>query len=96
MTAIPSISNAVATKTAQPQPPSALPSAGGAVYLLGVDGQGVGDDSDTMVLVSTESKDSRGPIYYGDTVSIRCPASKDRSPFSPSSSRLPSQVPRYT
>jgi hypothetical protein len=73
MTAIPSISNVVTT-TKPSQPPG-----GGAVYLLGVDGQGVGEDSDTMMLVSTESKDSKDPIRYGDTLSIKCPASKDRS-----------------
>jgi hypothetical protein len=78
MTAVASVSNAVTTKTAQPQA-SATSATGGAVYLLGVDGQGVGDDPDTLILVSTESKDSRGPICYGDTVSIRSPASKDRS-----------------
>jgi hypothetical protein len=79
VTAIPSISNAVTTtKPSQ----TSTAAGGGAVYLLGVDGQGVGEDSDTMILVSTESKDSRDPIRYGDTLSIKCPASKDRSaPF---------------
>lgn len=76
MTAIASISNAVTTKGANP---AATGSAGGgAVYLLGVDGQGVGEEADTLILVSTESKDSRDPIRFGDTVSIRSPASKDR------------------
>jgi hypothetical protein len=95
MTAVASVSNAVTTKTAQPQA-SATSATGGAVYLLGVDGQGVGDDPDTLILVSTESKDSRGPICYGDTVSIRSPASKDRSvstPRPPSLTSLPLQVP---
>lgn len=50
----------------------------GPVYLLGVDGQGVGDDLDIMVFVNAESKEFRGPIKYGDTICIKCPASKER------------------
>lgn len=88
MTAIPSVSNAVTTT--KPSQPSTT---GGVVYLLGVDGQGVGEDSDTMMLVSTESKDSRDPIRYGDILSIKCPASKDRwSSFSLQSHSHPSHV----
>lgn len=77
LTAIASVSNTVTAKGSAPV------AVGGstAVYLLGVDGQGVGEEADTMILVSTESKDSRDPVRYGDTISIRCPASKDRLLF---------------
>ena len=48
------------------------------VYLLGVDGQGVGDEMDTMSFVNADNKDDTGAIRYGDTIALKSPAGKER------------------
>lgn len=79
--ALPTTSDASANKTA-PTPgvtgrPTPLPSSS-VVYLLGVDGQGVGEDLDTLLFINAENKDDTGCIRYGDTVALKSPAGKER------------------
>jgi hypothetical protein len=49
------------------------------VYLLSADGQGVGDDLDTIVFVNTEAKDKKHSMKYGDVVGLKSLAGKERS-----------------
>lgn len=48
------------------------------VYLLGADGQGVGDLLDGLVPVHPEAREDRGCIKYGDRICLRSPAAKER------------------
>ena len=54
--------------------------AGAAPFVLGVDGQGVGDPLDCLNFISLDSpgRDFRGPLRYGMTVAIKVSAAKDR------------------
>lgn len=46
--------------------------------MLGVEGQGVGDELDMMLFVNADNKDDTGSIKYGDTVALKSPAGKER------------------
>ena len=47
-------------------------------FLLGLDGQGIGEVQDCFVFVNAENRDDISPIRYGMTVSIKSPAAKER------------------
>ena len=47
-------------------------------YLLGLDGQGIGEVQDCFVFVNAENRDDISPIRYGMIVSIKAPAAKER------------------
>lgn len=53
---------------------------GTAPFVLGVEGQGVGDPLDCLNFLSLDSpgRDYRGPLRYGMTVAIKVSAAKDR------------------
>jgi hypothetical protein len=63
-------------------------SAASLVYLLGVDGQGVGDVLDGLVPVNPEARDDHSCIKYGDRISLRSPAAKERFLGTRDTSRL--------
>lgn len=47
-------------------------------FLLGVDGQGIGEGQDCFVFVNAENREDILPIRYGMTVSIKAPGAKER------------------
>lgn len=48
------------------------------IYLLGADGQGIGEVTDALQFVNLEQKDSTSPLMYGATVAIKSAAAKER------------------
>eukprot|EP01033_Poteriospumella_lacustris_P010690 gene10690-7612_t len=48
------------------------------IYLLGADGQGIGEVTDALQFVNLEQKDSTAPLMYGATVAIKSAAAKER------------------
>ena len=48
------------------------------VFLLCVEGQGIGDPLDSLVFINAESRDDGGPIRYGSTVAVKAPSAKER------------------
>lgn len=48
------------------------------IFLLGADGQGVGELTDALQFINLEQKDSTGPIMYGTTIAIKSTAAKER------------------
>ena len=68
-------------------PPSSSSSAS-LVYLLGVDGQGVGDVLDGVIPVNPEAREDRSCIKYGDCIALRSPAANERFLATRDTSRL--------
>jgi hypothetical protein len=68
---------ATATAAASAQAQAQLASTAKA-FLLGVDGQGIGEAQDCFVFVNSENRDDISPIRYGMTVSIKAPGAKER------------------
>jgi hypothetical protein len=81
LTAIPTTSNPshpikgpVPGVTGRPEPLAAS----SVVFMLGVDGQGVGDELDMLLFINADNKDDTGCIKYGDTVALKSLAGKER------------------
>ena len=64
------VAAAAATAAAAPAPTKA--------FLLGVEGQGIGEAFDCFVFVNAENREDISPIRYGMTVSVKAPAAKER------------------
>jgi hypothetical protein len=47
-------------------------------FLLGAEGQGIGEALDCFVFVNAENREDVSPIKYGMTVAIKAPAAKER------------------
>ena len=64
-----------------PAPAPAAPPAAAALtktFLLGVEGQGIGEAFDCFVFVNAENREDISPIRYGMTVAVKAPAAKER------------------
>ena len=89
---MPTKSDTARAKPPNSPPANATPPRGGStssmVYLLSADGQGVGDVMDGVVPVNPEDREDRGTIKYGDLISLRSPAAKERFLGIRDSSRL--------
>ena len=77
LTAVPTTANPTLPRSSSGSVPT-NPQSTTPVYLLGVDGQGVGEDLDTLVLISADQKENREGIRFGDVVAIKSPAGKER------------------
>ncbi len=53
-------------------------SAASVSYILGVDGQGVGDECDHLTFTNPDSRDDFSSIKYGSVISIKSFAAKER------------------
>mmetsp|Transcript_6119 Transcript_6119/g.9233 ORF Transcript_6119/g.9233 Transcript_6119/m.9233 type:complete len:1075 (-) Transcript_6119:183-3407(-) len=87
LTAVPTTANPTLPRSSSGSVPT-NPQSTTPVYLLGVDGQGVGEDLDTLVLISADQKENREGIRFGDVVAIKSPAGKERYLGTRDSSRL--------
>jgi hypothetical protein len=81
-------SSPASANTLAANPSSSVAASSQLVYLLGVDGQGVGDVLDGVVPVNPDAREDRSCIRYGARICLRSPAAKERFLGTRDASRL--------